>query len=196
MMTELTSLWLPILLAALACHLASFVLWAATKWHKPDVNPVPDQDAADAAINGLNLKPGFYMLPCTHDNAEWKSEAFLDRYKRGPWATLNVFPARPNMGKNLGLTLLMFFVVSFLIAYLGSSVMAPGTEYMKVFQVTGTAAILAYTFGGMANGIWFGKQTAWVLRDIIDALIYAGITAGMFAWLWPGAALVIPAVPG
>lgn len=195
MMTDLTALWLPILLAAVVCHVASFILWAASKWHNPDINPVPDQDAADAAINGLNLKPGFYMLPCSHDKEDWKKPEVIERYKRGPWATINVFPGQPNMGKNLGLTLLMFFIISIGVAYLAASVLAPGTAYTKVFQVTCTAAVLAYTFGGVINGIWFGKPAGWVIRDIIDAAIYACITAGMFAWLWPGAAAALPVAP-
>lgn len=192
MMTDLLSLWLPIVLITVGCHFASFILWAASPWHKPDVNPVPDQDAADAAINGLGLKPGFYMLPCTHDSAQYKEQAFIDRYNRGPWATINVMPGKPNMGRNLLLTLAMFFVVTVLIAYLAGSVLSPGTGMGKVVQVTATAGILAYTFGGMANGIWFGKQRGWVIRDIIDALIYAAITAALFGFLWPGAAAALP----
>lgn len=157
MMTDLTALWLPILLAAVGCHAASFVLWAASKWHQPDINPAPDQDAADAAINSLNLKPGFYMLPCSHDSADWKKPEVIERYERGPWATINVFPAQPNMLKNLGLTLLVFFVIVIGIGYLAASVLAPGTDFSKVFQVTCTAGVLAYTFGGVINGVWFGK---------------------------------------
>ncbi|MFK7885118.1 MAG: hypothetical protein AB8F26_13155 [Phycisphaerales bacterium] len=186
MMTDLTSLWLPILFAAVVCHIASFILWAASPWHKPDIRPVPDLDAADAAINGLDLNPGFYLLPCTHDADEMKSQAFKDRYKRGPWAGITIMGSQPNMVKNLLLTLLVFFVVSIGIAYLAASVLAPGTAYTKVFQVTCTAGVLAYTFGGVANGIWFGKPTGWAIRDVIDASIYAMITAGMFSWLWPG----------
>ncbi len=186
MTTDLTSLWVPILFSAVGCHIASFVLWAASKWHKPDVSPVPDQDAADAAINALDLGPGFYMLPCSHDKEDWKKPEIIDRYKRGPWVTINVFPGQPNMLKNLLLTLLMFFVISTGIAYLAGSVLAPGTEWSKVFQVTCTAGVLAYTFGGVINGIWFGKPAGWVIRDIIDAAIYACFTAVVFSWLWPG----------
>ena len=46
------------------------------------------------------------------------------------------------------------------------------------------------------NGIWFGKPRGWMLRDIVDAVIYAAITAGVFAWLWPaGGAVVVPGLP-
>lgn len=195
MMTNLISLWAPILLAAVTCHIASYLFWVQTKWHQPDVNPVPDQDAADAAINGLDLKPGFYMVPCNHDPADWKKPEVLERYERGPWASINVFPGQPDMKKNVLLTLGMFLLISIAIAYLAASVLAPGTAYTKVFQVTCTAGVLAYTFGGVINGIWFGKPAGWVIRDIIDAAVYACITAGMFAWRWPEAAAALPAVP-
>lgn len=194
MMTDLVSLWLPIVASAVACFFASFVLWAASPWHKPDIKPVPDMDAADRALASLNLAPGFYYLPSTHDCKEMKSEAFQERYKRGPWASINVIPKQPNMGKNMGLTFTLFLVVSFLIAYLCANVLAPGTEYLRVFQIAGTAGILAYTFGGMPNAIWFGKPRGWILRDVVDSVIYGLITAGMFGWLWPHAAgLALPA---
>ncbi len=193
MTTDLISLWLPILASAVGVFFASFILWAATPWHKPDVNRVPDDAAADRMLEDLALRPGFYMVPCTHDAQECKSAAYQERYKRGPWATINVLPGKPNMGRNMALSFLVALVISVLIAYLTGSVLPPGTAYLRVFQVAGTAAVLAYTFGGITNGIWFGKPTGWVIRDIIDAAIYAMITAGMFAWLWPGAGT--PALP-
>lgn len=187
MMTSLTALWLPILLSAFVCFMGSFVFWAATPWHKPDVKPVPDPAAADSAIGGLNLPAGHYMIPCAKDPAEMKSEAFQERYKRGPWATINVMPAQPNMGKNLIMTYIVMLVISAGIAYLAASVLMPGTATMKVFQVTCTAGVLSYTFGGMVNGIWFAKPSGWVVRDIIDAAVYAVLTGVVFAWLWPAA---------
>jgi hypothetical protein len=195
MMTDLLSLWLPVVASAVGVFFASFVLWAATPWHKPDINRVPNDAAADRMLEELALRPGFYMVPCTHDAKEMKTEAYQERYSRGPWATINVMPGKPNMGKNLGLSFLVALVISAMIAYLAGSVLAPGTAYTRVFQVTGVAAVLAYTFGGITNGIWFGKPAGWVVRDIIDAAIYAMVTAGMFAWLWPGAANGVPALP-
>ena len=80
-------------------------------------------------------------------------------------------PGMPNMGKNMALSFLVALVISALIAYLAGSVLAPGTAYLRVFRVVGVAGVLAYTFGGIMNGIWFGKPTGWVVRDIIDAVI-------------------------
>lgn len=192
MVTDLISLWLPILVATVACFMGSFVFWAASPWHKPDARPVPDLPAADRTLAGLGLAPGHYFIPCTHDPKEMKTEAFKERYERGPWASLTVIGTRPNMGKNLALTFLVFLVVSIGIGYLASSVLMPGADGFKVFQVTCTAGVLAYTFGGIPNGIWFGKPSGWVVRDIIDAAVYAIMTGAAFALLWPAAEAITP----
>lgn len=192
MMTDLLSLWLPILVAAAGVFFASFVLWAATPWHKPDVRPVPDLAAADAALNALKLAPGHYYIPCTNDPKEMKTEAFKERYKRGPWASLTVLPGMPNMGRNLALSFLVALIVSVIVAYLAATVLAPGTDAMRVFRVTCTAGVLAYTFGGVLNGVWFGKPAGWAVRDIIDAAVYAILTGAAFALLWPAAGTIAP----
>ena len=49
MMTDLVSLWLPVLASPVGVFFAGFVLWAATPWHMPDINRVPDDVAADGA---------------------------------------------------------------------------------------------------------------------------------------------------
>lgn len=190
MLTELMSLWLPILVSAAGVFVTSFVFWAATPWHHKDVRPLPDPDAGDRAIEGLALPPGFYMLGCTHDAAQCKSQAYQDRMNRGPWASITVFSGKPSMGRNMALSFLVCLVVSLIIGYLSGTVLAPGADAMIVFRVACTAGLLAYTFGGMTNGIWFGKPAGWVVRDIIDAVVYAAITGAAFAWLWPAGAVV------
>ncbi len=195
MVTELISLWLPILGSAVGVFFLSFVFWAATPWHYPDVGVVPDAEAADRAVESLGLKPGFYMIPNTHDSAEMRSQAFVDRMERGPWAGITVM-RRPNMGRNMVLSFLVALAVSVLVGYLAASVLPPGAGAPEVFQVAGTAALLAYGFGGMTTGIWFGKPAGWAVRDFIDAVAFAALTGGLFAWLWPaGAAAAAGGLP-
>lgn len=187
----LLELWLPIILSAVVLHIASFVFWAASPWHNPDVKQLPDQGAFDAAVKPLDIPPGYYMSPCTHDPKEMKAEAFRKRYDEGPWMTLGVFAGKPNMGRNLALTFLVFLVASTLIAYLAGLALPAGAGFWRVFRLVMPAGVLAYTFGGMNNGIWFGKSLAWTVRDIIDALVYAALTAAIFAWLWPAASVPV-----
>lgn len=192
MMTDLLALWLPILVSAVAVFFASFVFWAATPWHHKDVRVVPDAERADAAIASLGLPPGFYMLPNTHDKAEMRSEAFAERVRRGPWVTINVFGGQPNMGRNMALSFLTILLTSIGVAYLAAVALPPGADGPKVFQVTCTAAVLAYAFGGMLNAIWFGKPVGWIVRDLVDALVFALITAACFVLMWPDAPAGIP----
>lgn len=188
MMTDLFALWLPVVLSAVVCFFASFFLWAATPWHKPDMKAFPDQDAADEAFNRLGLAPGHYVMPQPRDKAECKSEAFQERYKRGPWLSVMVQNGMPNMGKNMALTVGVFLLTGIGIAYVAGLSMTPGTDSMRVFRVVGSVAFMAYGFGSMINGVWFGKPAGWVFRDLVDALVYALLTAGFFGWLWPAAA--------
>lgn len=187
-MTDLLALWMPIALSGVVCFFASFVLWAATPWHKPDMKVFPDQDAADRAFAGLGLAPGHYAMPQPRDREDCKSEAFQDRYKRGPWLSVMVQKGMPNMGKNMALSVGVFLVISLGVAYVAGLSLSPGADYLRVFRVCGSVALLAYGFGGMINGVWFGKPMGWVVRDFVDAVIYAMLTAGFFGWLWPAAA--------
>lgn len=189
-----TDLWLPMLVAAVLLQIASTILWAVLPWHKPDVNPVPDQAAFDAATKPLGLKPGFYLSPTTHDMKECKSEAFQKRYAEGPWMSLNVYPARPSMGKNMALTFLVFVAACAVIGYVASAAIPEGASYLHVFRVTGACGILAFVFGGLPNDIWFGKPTRWCVTGLIDAVIYAMLVAGTFAAFWPEAGGVVPGV--
>ena len=62
-MTELSALWLPILLGAVFCFIASSIIHMAPLWHKNEYPQLPDEEKARAAIGALNVPPGDYMLP-------------------------------------------------------------------------------------------------------------------------------------
>jgi len=88
------------------------------------------------------------------------------------------------MGMNMALTFIFYFVVSLFIAYLGTLSLEQGASFSKVFQVTGTAGILAYCCGGIPNSIWFQQK---FLSNLIDGIAYGLITGAIFGLLWPGA---------
>jgi hypothetical protein len=54
-----------------------------------------------------------------------------------------------------------------------------------VFRVIGTAAWLAYAWQAPADSIWKGVPWSSTVKTLVDGLIYALLTAGTFAWLWP-----------
>jgi hypothetical protein len=93
------------------------------------------------------------------------------------------------------LTLVVFLVVSLLVGYLGwnalphgmgaAGVVADGADFTKVFQVLGTAGILAYCFASLPNDIWFQRSGREIATNLIDGVVFGLITGAVFAWLWP-----------
>jgi hypothetical protein len=71
------------------------------------------------------------------------------------------------------------------IAYLTSVTLPKTAEFAKVFQVVGTAGILAYSFSFIPNAIWFGAYKRTIVASIIDGIVYGALTGAIFAWRWP-----------
>jgi hypothetical protein len=90
------------------------------------------------------------------------------------------------MPRNMVLTFVFYLVVSTVVAYVASRSLAPGAEYLSVFRLTGVIAWLAYGFAVIPDAIWFGRPWPGVFKTLVDAFAYALLTAGVFAWLWPG----------
>ena len=96
--------------------------------------------------------------------------------------TPNGPPAMPTLlSRWLGFLLL----IGFFVAYLAGHTVPPGAYYLQVFRVVGTAAFLAYGFGTISNAIWKGQTLTFTIKEVIDGLVYALLTAGTFGWLWP-----------
>ncbi|HET7109995.1 MAG TPA: hypothetical protein VFI41_03915, partial [Gemmatimonadales bacterium] len=63
-MTPLGSLWLPILLSAVAVFIVSAVIHMALQfWHRNDFRTVPNEDAVMAALRPFDIPPGDYIVP-------------------------------------------------------------------------------------------------------------------------------------
>jgi len=181
------SLWLPILVCGVVLFFASFVAWALSPHHKPDVKFLPNEDALFAIIKAQNLTPGQYMFPkCEH--ADMKNPDAVARYKAGPWGLLRVWPSEVSMPRNLAATFTMFLIVSAVIGYLASVAFAPGAAFGDVFAFTAIAGVLAHTAGGILGEIWFTKPLRAKVMDFVDGVVYGLLTGLIFALLWPGAA--------
>ncbi len=180
----LLDLWLAIVISGLAGFFCSFVLWAATPFHRGDWTPLADDREVTASVKGLGLAPGSYLFPWAATDAASRSPEFRRRFDEGPAGILVVF-RRANMGLNLLLTLLSFTVAAALIAYLGVMTLPRGESFAKVFRVLGTAGILAHTFAFLPNAIWFQATPRSVLTRLIDGAVYGLVTGAVFAWLWP-----------
>lgn len=112
--------------------------------------------------------------------------AFIEKCKTGPVGNMTILPnGMPSMGKSLAQWFVWSLVVSFFVAYLTGQAVAPGGEYMRVFRIAGTVAILGYAFNNVTNSMWKGVSWCTTLKFVVDGVIYGLVTAGTFAWLWP-----------
>ena len=87
-------------------------------------------------------------------------------------------------GVNPGLVVLVF-LWGFFVAYLAAHTIPPHTHYRAVFRIVGSAAFLGYGLGTISNAIWKGQTWSFTVKEVLDGLVYALLTAGTFGWLWP-----------
>ena len=184
-MVPLTALWLPILLSAVVVFVASFVMHMLLPYHRGDYRQLPEEDKILAMLRTANLTRGLYIFPfSTHE--DMKSPAVLDKYKQGPVGHMTIFPSGPPaMPKFLIQWFVYCLVIGGFVAFLAGSMLPPGVPYKAVFHVVGLAAFFAYGLGHLSNGIWKGQTWSSTIKEVIDGFIYALVTAGTFAWLWP-----------
>lgn len=182
-MVELTSLWLPILLSAVALFFIGFITWMVVPIHKADWNKLPEEDAFGQAVRDQNIPTGNYMFPHCADAEQMKSEAFLTKQKQGPVGVIQIWNESGSMGKNLAVQFLYLLVTSFCLAYLATLGLETGAKFFDVFRFISTAGILAYCVGNVPNAIWFRSR---ITGHIIDGILYGLATGLIFALLWPG----------
>jgi hypothetical protein len=185
-MTHLLALWLPILLSAAAVFVVSSVIHMMSPWHKGDYPKLANEDKVMDALRPLALPPGDYMVPRPASMEDMKSAAFSEKMKKGPVVIMTVVPSGPpSMGKNLALWFLYSLGVGFLAAYVAGRALPVGASYLHVFRFAGVTAFIAYSAALWQISIWYSRSWVTTLKESVDGLIYALITAGMFGWLWP-----------
>ncbi len=185
-MVPLTSLVVPILLAAVLVFIVSSIIHMVLGYHRSDLKPVPNDTAVQDALRPFNLAPGDYALPMAGSMAEMKDPAFLEKMNKGPVVFMTVGEnGMPGMGKSLGLWFAYSVVVSIFAAYVASRALGVGASYIDVFRFAGTTAFAGYSLGLLQNSIWWRRNWGMTLRSVFDGLIYALFTAGALGWLWP-----------
>ncbi len=185
-MTELSLLWLPILLSSVVVFIASSIIHMAMPWHKNEYPGVPDEDKTMDALRQLAIPPGDYMVPRAMGTKEMRSPEFLEKLKKGPSLVLTVLPSGPpQMAKSLVQWFLYSVVVGIFAAYVAGRARPPGTEYLQVFRFAGVTAFLAYSGALWQMSIWYRRAWSTTIKSTIDGLVYGLLTAGVFGWLWP-----------
>lgn len=187
-MVGILSLWLPIVVAAVLVFVASSAIHMFLKYHNADYGAVPQEDAVMDALRPFGIAPGDYVLPNAGGDMElMRSEAFQEKVKKGPVAFITVLPQRDFMDMKPQLTQWFVYclVVGVFAAYVAGRALGPGAEYLQVFRFSGVTAFVAYTVAGWQRSVWYAQPWGTTMRNTLDGLIYALLTAGAFGWLWP-----------
>jgi hypothetical protein len=177
------NLWIPILAATFVLWLLSTIFWTALPHHENDFSKLPDEDQLMSAVREANVPPGRYMFPFLR-HADMKDPAMVEKYKNGPRGTVVLWDI-PNMGKNIGLTILYFFIISVVMAYIAwesLSVSPDKVGFMRVYQIVGAMGLLVYCSSGQLHAIWFPRR---MRMDFLDGIAYGVATGLVFALLWP-----------
>jgi hypothetical protein len=186
-MVSLASLWLPSLVSALFVFVASSIIHMAPLWHQNDYRGVPQEAELAGALRALKLSAGEYFVPWAPPR-ERRSPEFQQRMADGPVALVSVLSNGPVvMARPLALWFLYLLIVGAFSGLIAGHVLGAGTTYPRVFKVVLTAAFMGYALGLPQNSIWLRRPWSSTFKGCIDGLIYAGLTAGTFGWLWPHA---------
>jgi hypothetical protein len=184
-MIPLSALWLPVVLSAVIVFVASSIMHMVLPYHRGDYQKLPDEDRVLAALRAAGLKRGLYIFPFT-THKDMKSPAVIEKYYQGPVGMMTIAPnGPPVMPKFLGLWFAYCLIIGFFVACLMAHTVMQGAHYRHVFRIAGTAAFLGYGVGTISNSIWKGQTWSMTIKEVIDGLVYALLTAGTFAWLWP-----------
>ena len=183
---SIAALWLPILLAAVLVFVASTLVHMVFKWHNSDYRKLPNEDAVRDVVRAGAPTPGQYFMPHCADHKLMRTPEFQQKFAEGPIALMTV---RPNGFPGMGGALFQWFLLSLFIAAVAACVatlgLPAGAPFATVFWTTAWVAFMAYGAGSVRDAVWMGKPWSAVAKDLLDAVIYAALTGGAIAWLWP-----------
>ncbi len=185
-MVSVMALWLPILLSAVMVFIVSSILHMVLPHHRNDYAKLPNEDNLRDAIRNAGVKPGNYAIPCPANPKDMGSPEMLEKYNQGPVGLVTVLQnGPPAMGKSLAQWFVFSLVISVFVAYVTGIAVGPGADYMLVFRLAGTVAILGYGATSATDSIWKGVAWSTTMKHLFDGVIYGFFTAGVFGWLWP-----------
>jgi hypothetical protein len=181
----MVSLWLPILLSTVIVFLASSVIHMAPLWHRNDFPKMPREDEVLQALRPFAIPPGDYFLPRPGGRDEMRTPEFQDKLAKGPVAVMTVMPnGMIHMTRSLVQWFVFLLVVGAFVAYITSHALGVDAPYLKVFQIAGATAFIAYSLALCELSIWYRRSWVLTAKGFLDGLIYASLTAGTFGWLW------------
>ena len=186
-MTHVTSLLIPIVVAAVVVFVVSLIVQSVMPWHRRDFGNVPDDDAFLDVIRQQGIRPDDYTVPSPRLPDGRRNPDFVAKWAAGPSVTMTVIPPSANMGRYLaqwfGFTLLVALIAGWLT---GSIVRPPGGGH-AAFHYGAIITALCYSLGAWPLSIWYHRRWSTALKGALDAILYGVATGLVFAWLWPHA---------
>ena len=181
------SLWLPILLSAVAVFIISSIIHMFLGYHKNDFVGLSSEKQVMDELRKHNIPPGDYHFPRPKDMKDMKSPEFIEKMKQGPVGFMTIMKSgSPSMTKELVLWFIYSIIVGVFAAYVAGRALEPGAHYLSVFRFAVVTAFVGYGLALLQNSIWYKRNWSATLKSMFDGLIYALFTAGIFGWLWPG----------
>jgi hypothetical protein len=187
-MVSLAQLWLPVVASAIGVFVASSLVHMVFKWHNSEYRKLPNEDEVRAALRSSSGAPGNYFIPHMSHHKEMRNPDMLQKFVEGPVAMVTMRRAGPpTMGGALSQWFLLNVVIAVIAGYLAAKTVPAAASFLAVARPVSIVAFLAYGGGAISNAIWMGKPWSTALKELLDAAIYAVVTACVFGWLWPGA---------
>jgi hypothetical protein len=182
------SLWMPILVATVAVFVASSIVWMVLPHHRTDFKKLPDEDGLLAALRKQPVPVGQYMFPHCAGPADMKDPAKKAKWETGPVGVAVIRPSgMPAMGKQLATWAVFILFVEAVVAYLARHALPNGAPGVEVMRIVGTAAGLGFAMAQVPESIWLGRPWSVTVKNVVDAAVYALITAIVFRLFWPAA---------
>ena len=128
-MVSVVSLWLPILLSAVAVFVLSSLIHMVLKYHNSDYKGLPGEDKVMDDLRKAGIPAGDYMFPYCTENKERNSKEFQDKMKRGPSGVMTLFPTGTNfMGSSLAQWFVYCLIVGVFAAYIAGRAFRTGSS--------------------------------------------------------------------
>ena len=89
------------------------------------------------------------------------------------------------MGKQLTQWFIYVLLISTLLGFVSARILEVGESFAMVFHTVAIIGTMTYAGAHAMGSIWFGHSWGRTFKDIADGVIYALVTAAVFAWLWP-----------
>lgn len=187
-MVSLSTLWLPILVASLIVFIAAALNWMVMPHHKNDFRGLPDEAGVLAALRKNSPAPGQYMFPYAGTTREGMNDEWKAKVAQGPSGIVLIKKGKSlSMARPLVQYFIWVLVIEIFVAYVTSRTVPANGDYLDVFQIAGTTAILGFAGAVIPNSIWFFRPWVVSIKEVIDGILYGLLSAGVFGWLWPRA---------